>query len=221
MKRTIYKIGLLIFLFAGGICIWKACKEYQPYAEAEMKYHALQEYAVKQEADGLDRKIDFDSLKQINPDIIGWLYAPQIGVDLPILKGETDQEYLYRSYDGEESIAGTLFTFADTGERLLDTHICIFGHKLQSGEMFGELDRFQDNGFLKENNRIYLYTPERNKELIVEETLVCAKDDAIFQEDWENESEQIITLVTCTSASSNSSERFCVNCKVNREKVIL
>lgn len=221
MKRKIYKIGLLIFLFAGGICIWKAYKEYQPYAEAEMKYQVLQEYAVKQETDGLDRKIDFDSLKQINPDIIGWLYAPQIGVDLPILKGETDQEYLYRSYDGEESIAGALFTFADTGERLLDPHICIFGHKLQSGEMFGELDRFQDNGFLEENNRIYLYTPERSKELIVEETLVCAKDDAIFQNDWENGSEQIVTLVTCTSASSSSAERFCVNCRVDREKVIL
>ena len=35
---------------------------------------------VSQGADPMERTIDFAALQRINPEIVGWLYVPQIGV---------------------------------------------------------------------------------------------------------------------------------------------
>ena len=97
--------------------------------------------------DPLDRQIDFESLQRLNPDIIGWIYAPQIEVDQPILKGSSDTEYLNRDFEGNYSPLGSIFTWAHAEERLSDAHLCLFGHNMISGQMFGRLDAFTEESF--------------------------------------------------------------------------
>ena len=50
------------------------------------------------------RKIDFDSLKATNPDVIAWVYIPGTVIDYPILWKEYDIEYyLHHDINHKES----------------------------------------------------------------------------------------------------------------------
>ena len=44
--------------------------------------------------------IDFDSLRSINPDVIGWIYVESLdGVSYPIVKGTDNEQYLHMTYE--------------------------------------------------------------------------------------------------------------------------
>lgn len=226
MKKRIYRFFLLILL---GLAVFfgiLAYKEHRPFAEAEFKHNAVVQAVVvsedPDENDPLKRQIDFLSLQQINSDIIGWLYIPQIGVDEPILKGQTDTEYLSKSFDGSYSPLGSVFTYAHTTDLLSDAHICLFGHNMMSGQIFGKLEKFEDTSFAEENPIFYLYTPNRTKQLQIESVFSCLKNDAVFQDDWNlnGDGSQTVTLATCTGYTQTP-YRLTVNAKVIKEKLIL
>ena len=224
MKRWIYRI-LLLGLLAGGIWFsYLAYREHQPFADAKVKQEALTGVVIQDDdpENPLNRKIDFEALQAINPEIVGWLYVPQIGVDMPVLKGEDNEAYLNLDFVGNYSPLGSVFTWQDADPRFTDPHISLFAHNMPSGQMFGNLKQFEDTGFLEENPTFYLYTPERSKELCVIDVQTCHKADAIFQRDWSYEEveEQTVTLATCVSYDVTP-ERLAVTGKVVREKLIL
>ena len=97
----------------------------------------------------MERTIDFAALQRINPEIVGWLYVPQIGVDSPILTGQTDTEYLTKDFEGHTAHWGVFFTFA--GARLSDSQVYLFAHNMASGQMFGSLKQFTNDAFLAAN----------------------------------------------------------------------
>ena len=65
------------------------------------------------------REIDWKGLVALNSDIVGWIYIPGTHVDYPILIGESDTEYLYKSSTGTANKLGSIFAFTDTSRSLL------------------------------------------------------------------------------------------------------
>ena len=107
-------MGLAVLLVLLGVgCFYLAYREQEPFQEIKVKGEALQKLVVQeagsQEADPMERTIDFAALQRINPEIVGWLYVPQIGVDSPILTGQTDTEYLTKDFEGAYSPPGEYF----------------------------------------------------------------------------------------------------------------
>ena len=99
MRKSKGLLGLVFLLVLLGVgCFYLAYREQKPFQEIKVKGEALQKLVVQetvsQEADPMERTIDFAALQRINPEIVGWLYVPQIGVDSPILTGQTDTEYV-------------------------------------------------------------------------------------------------------------------------------
>ena len=161
MGKSKWMLCILLLLLGCG-CLVLAEKSREPFREAKQKGEALKEIAVPEEpADAGERRIDFAALKKINPDIVGWLYLPQIGVDGPVLTGQSDETYLARDFEGNASELGSIFTFADA--KLSDRQVYLFAHNMASGQMFGSLKKFQDPDFRKESPEGCLYTPERTK----------------------------------------------------------
>lgn len=224
MRDRIYRF--LIVTLSGmalGFSIL-AYREHKPFRDAKISHNAIEKMAIlpdkkENSEDPMDRKINFTLLREINPDIIGWLYIPQIGVDEPILHGSTDTEYLSKGFDGSRSILGSVFTFAHIDEKLSNSHICLFGHNMMSGQIFGRLDELTvgENA----NQNLYIYTPERTKELTIMSIYSCYKTDAVFQDDWRIEEDvQTFTLATCTGYT-RTPYRLVVNCKVTKEKIVI
>ena len=113
MRKSKGLMGLAFLLVLLGLgCLFLAYREQEPFQAIKVKGEALQKLVVQetgsQEADPMERTIDFAALQRINPEIVGWLYVPQIGVDSPILTGQTDTEYLTKDFEGAYS-AGEYF----------------------------------------------------------------------------------------------------------------
>lgn len=225
MRNRVYRFIITILL---GLAVFfgiLAYREHKPFMDAKISHEAIKKAVVSQDQEEdsdspMDRRIDFILLKEINPDIIGWLYIPKIGVDEPILRGGTDTEYLNKGFDGTRSILGSVFTFAHANEKLSDPHICLFGHNMMSGQIFGRLDELTVDE--EDEQSIYVYTPERTKGLTIVSVYSCYKDDAVFQDDWRIDGEEVqtFTLATCTGYT-RTPYRLVVNCKVTKEKVVL
>lgn len=210
-------MGLAFLLVLLGLgCLFLAYREQEPFQEIKVKGEALQKLVVQetvsQEADPMERTIDFAALQRINPEIVGWLYVPQIGVDSPILTGQTDTEYLTKDFEGAYSPLGSIFTFA--GARLSDSQVYLFAHNMASGQMFGSLKQFTDEAFLTANPEAYLYTPERVRKLKVEGWTYLQADDPCFSSrESQAQDTARVTLVTCVGYFQTP-KRLAVNTKV-------
>ena len=81
-------MGLAVLLVLLGVgCFYLAYREQEPFQEIKVKGEALQKLVVQeagsQEADPMERTIDFAALQRINPEIVGWLYVPRSGWTVP------------------------------------------------------------------------------------------------------------------------------------------
>ena len=53
--------------------------------------------------------IDWGGLKAENSDIIGWIEVPAVRIQYPVLQGESNDEYLHKTVNGEWRTAGSIF----------------------------------------------------------------------------------------------------------------
>ena len=66
--------------------------------------------------------IDWEKLKKINPDIVGWIKVPGTKIDYPVLQGSRWNEYLHKDYKGEYCYAGSIFLQPETSFMVI---ICV------------------------------------------------------------------------------------------------
>lgn len=98
------------------------------------------------------------SLREINPEVIGWIYIPDTKVDYPIVKGENNEYYLHNSWKNTKSGAGAIFMEQVNSPDMKDFNTIIYGHNMRSKSMFGGLSRYKSPTYLKEHPSIYVAT---------------------------------------------------------------
>ncbi len=99
----------------------------------------------------------FDDLLKINKEVIGWIKVPGTKADLPVVH-KTDAEtgnsfYLTHDIYSKSSKSGTIFAdYRDTitADSTSD-NIVIYGHNQMDHTMFGELKKFKNISFYKQN----------------------------------------------------------------------
>lgn len=88
--------------------------------------------------------IDWEGLKAENGDIIGWIQVPAVGIEYPILQGDSNDEYLHKSVSGEWRTAGSIFLDSQNSPGMTDCHSIIYGHNMRNGSMFASLKDFNN-----------------------------------------------------------------------------
>lgn len=107
--------------------------------------------------------IDFDALAEINPDIYAWLEIPGTDISYPVLQSENDSFYLDHDENKNYASAGSIFSeSAYNGKDFSDPVTVLYGHRMGSGAMFGQLQKlYSDPEKFSELNEIVIYLPDR------------------------------------------------------------
>ena len=167
-----------------GVCILSAALLYQDYVTVPRKNRELVEalktcfpeelppgggsLGQKEEQAGRETEVsavDLRSLQSQYPDVRGWLTIPESGIDYPVLQSspEEPEYYLRRDYRANYDINGSLFLQADCilGE---SGKLTIYGHNMNSGAMFGNLDQYASYEYWKAHPSVFFQTPEGMEE---------------------------------------------------------
>ena len=102
--------------------------------------------------------MDFSALKEINPDIIGWIRAEGTNIDYPIAQTDNNEYYLNHLYNKDWNSNGTIFAdYRNTGD-FSDRNTVIYGHHMRDLSMFGTLDEYNDKSYIDAHRYVYYYT---------------------------------------------------------------
>ena len=185
----------------------------------------------------------FAELYAQNPHVVGWLEMdPDIA--LPVVQWD-NSFYMDHDFDGNESVAGTLFVDSRNTLWPQDDHILISGHNMKDGSMFGSLNNYRNVGFLRATTCIQFNTIYGDAQYVPFALFDASmtKDDPnyfklirlnfseeqpfdAFLEDVQsrslfnipvdvNEDDQLLSLVTCSYSMDNG--RFIIMCRKLRE----
>ena len=110
--------------------------------------------------ENLKRVPDLKKYKELNPDVVGYIYIPDTVIDYPILQREgSDDYYLKHNFDQKKGFPGciSLEKYADP---CLNDKVCVlYGHNMKNGTMFGGLHRmYRDLEFFKAHEYFYIFT---------------------------------------------------------------
>jgi sortase B len=167
VRTALIVLLLAVFLFS-AYQIWDQTRDYRTGRSA---YQAMAQYAVLPEQpdpdDGLPwPEVDFDALREVNPDIVGWLYVPGTVINYPVYQGRDNEWYLRHSATGEWTIGGQIFLDCEnTKPGMVDQQSILYGHHLKDGSMFYPLFLLKDQETFDATKTIWYVTEEHEYEL--------------------------------------------------------
>ena len=174
--------------------------------------------------------INWETLKNTNPDIIAWIRIPNTNINYPIVKGKNNDTYLRKNIYGKKSVYGSIFVEEQNDKPFENFNTIIYGHNFGNKLMFSDLRKYKNSNYYQNHKEIYIYLPN-NQSLVYQVVSFHTVDKAdknVFSlnnttyEDYEpyiNENNILInnidsfekekvtgvlTLSTCTNSNKNT-----------------
>ena len=230
-KVAVVVIIICLLAMAGfsGIKLYRLICEYRDNQQA---YEVVSETATADDS----LKVDFEKLRKINPDVVGWIRYKCANIDYPIVQGSDNNRYLYTRFDGSYSDFGTLFADAATEAPFEQFNTIVYGHHMQDGSMFGSLKKLKDPEFCRKHPKMGLATSagvydleicaflNQPSDSLVFTNNVNAEEDQSAYIEWIRENaeyttdaditvgDQLVILSTC--AYEYSGARYIVVCRI-------
>ena len=179
-KNVRWKEALVWVLLIGSVCVmllsgYRLWNIFHMYGEGNQKYEELVQSVKKPiepknpvssesfgasipEVEIPDIGIDFQKLQAINPDAVAWLYCPDTVIDYPVMQAEDYNQYLRHLPDGTYNANGSLFLDYNNPSDFSGRLNIVYGHNMNSGKMFGSLEKYKKQAFYEEHPYMYLYT---------------------------------------------------------------
>lgn len=105
-------------------------------------------------------EVDFTQLREINPEIVGWLYLEGTEINYPVAQAKDNQWYLEHMFDGQTNSTGCPFLDAGNADDFSDRHSVIYAHHRKDGSMFGRLKLFKEQDYYEAHPRFLLITEQ-------------------------------------------------------------
>ena len=93
-----------------------------------------------------------ENLAQKSKDYRAWLKINDTHIDYPVMQSDDDVYYANHDFDGNMSLTGSIYMAAGNTADLSDDYIVIYGHHMDNGAMFGDLEKFLDKDFFDSNS---------------------------------------------------------------------
>lgn len=143
------------------------------------------------ESEELEYNIDFESLKEKNPDTVAYIKVNNTNIDYVVVKGKDNSYYLNHNFDKKWNVAGWIFgdyhnKFDDT-----DKNLVIYGHSIKSGSMFGTLRKVLNKDWYEneDNHLIVLITESGMHYYEVFSTYSIIAEDYYINTSFQNNNE--------------------------------
>ena len=117
----------------------------------------------------------FAELRAINPDTVGWIELFGTHINYPVVQGRDDLEYLNKDIYGNSTMSGSIYLAADNSSGFNDWYNLIYGHHMDNGAMFGDIDRYLDQEYFDAHRHGILQTPDGIYDINV---LACISTDS-------------------------------------------
>ena len=169
-KKIILVIALLVFLYSG----YQLFLIFSEYNKGEKEYETIidevitEEIAEEEPEDNKEEretkvifKVDFNKLFSINKETVAWIrFDNPEKISYPIVKTGDNDKYLRTTFEGKKNSSGAIFMDAANMSDFTDRNTFIYGHNMKNGSMFGQLRKYKNQAFYKENPYFYIYTPD-------------------------------------------------------------
>lgn len=252
MKKVLFVLLTAVFMGVFGVGGYHLYLYYSESAQSDEIYSGLTDYVqvpdptkktphptgeTDEDGEKMDSdidwpEVDFQALREINPDIVGWLYCEDTVINYPVVQGSDNSYYLRHLFDGAYNANGCLFLDCRVNGDLSDAHSIIYGHHMKNGSMFSSLDGYKNQEYYEEHPQLLLVTPDANyvvelfagyvasveenawtvgftNEMEFEDWIVSAIEKSTFESSVTPlSSDRILTLSTCSYEFSDA--RFVV-----------
>lgn len=126
--------------------------------------------------------VDFKALQAKYPDVVGWLYCANTGLNYPIVQTaeEGGEYYLYRDIDGSSNKNGTVFLDWQCNSDFTSQNNLLYGHNMKTGRMFAPIVKYRDQSFYDAHPYMYLYTPNQLYKVNLFAGMVTPHDSTVY-----------------------------------------
>lgn len=174
LRKTIVLFAVVVFLVAAGFLINNLIIEPARNNQAQMEIQQIfYEDDGKKETDpdtGKNLTKNWDNLKKVNTDIVGWIQMDNTVINYPVLENKSDtstyQYYLTHDYKKDYSSYGSIFLDYRCKDSVKSKNLILHGHHMNDGSMFGNLLNYgtyePDMEFYRKASTLNFDTPESN-----------------------------------------------------------
>lgn len=170
MKRKICIILIVVYAALFSASTYFIYDYYHQANEQAELYDSLAE-AVNQtkEASELTEKIQYNEEKTIlpeyaelflqNTDMVGWIQIADTNINYPVMHTpDTPDFYLKHGFDKEYSDYGCPYVQENCDVQAPSDNVIIYGHHMNNGSMFADLEKFKSEDFWKEHKTFLFNT---------------------------------------------------------------
>lgn len=184
-----YKILDIALEYRTGVKTYETMQQYvrvetipvQETAEAEAVTEGLAEEAGPGLEPAVYPEVDFASLREVNEDVVGWIYLENTKINYPIVQGENNRYYVSTLIDGRYNSSGSIFMDYRNTPDFSDRHTILYGHNMNNGTMFNAVTMYRNQKYYDEHPMGLIVTPEKKFQFEVVSAYVASLADSAWQ----------------------------------------
>ena len=193
-NKWVYRIVIGILCIIICVCLYKIGTIVYGYYQGTKAYKEVQEIAGAETGAG---NIDFDALLKENQDTKAWLYSKDTVINYPVVQAADNDFYLYRLFNKEWQVKGSLFIDYRVENPFEDFVTTIYGHRMKDKSMFWCLGDYRDEEYYKKHKKMEVLTPEKNYDMEIFSVVTAPADSDLYKFSFydDNEKQQYINTV--------------------------
>lgn len=102
-------------------------------------------------------QIDFNSLKNTNSEVVGWIIVDGTNINYPVVKTNDNDHYLNYNFNNIKDSTGWPFMDYRNNISMSDDNTIFYGHNLLNNTSFGSISKIFTNNWLRNSSGKVIY----------------------------------------------------------------
>lgn len=209
--RILSDIVIVVCLVIAGFSGWNLYKELHEYQESKETYEKLTPSVVIENPDTNEVDtaplFDWEKLKQINGDFVGWIRLDDSTVDYPFVQGTDNEYYLRHLFDGTYNNSGCVFMDVNNNRDFSDKNTILYAHNMKNGTMFASIEKYKDASYYDGHKVIHIYTEAATYDVYPVAGIVTDGQDDYVRTSFNDDNDFMSYVNRFVSSSTFTSEQ--------------